>query len=146
MLTLFYKCLCNKRYEEWLKTWSTSNIKRQYKKIHSRTQILNCSKNAVKLNKRHTNLKKSKDLNELSSNDSNLEETKEFSSDSDYESCKVIDGTTKPEKFNKHSDLKLTRFDNDTLLNKIINGKKDEIDLMPFKLFNSGIINFFVLY
>jgi hypothetical protein len=32
---LFYKCLCSKNYEQWRRSWSTSNIKEQYKIIHS---------------------------------------------------------------------------------------------------------------
>ena len=35
---LFYKCLCSKRYEEWRQAWSTSNIKRQYKKMHDSSE------------------------------------------------------------------------------------------------------------
>ena len=35
-LTLLYKCLCSKNYNQWRQTWSTSNIRRQYNRIHKR--------------------------------------------------------------------------------------------------------------
>ena len=42
LFTLVYKCLCSRKYEQWRKTWSTANIKRQYKKIHARVNVKNC--------------------------------------------------------------------------------------------------------
>ena len=31
---VLYKCLCNRDYERWKKSWSTANIKREYQRIH----------------------------------------------------------------------------------------------------------------
>jgi len=42
---------------------------------------------------------------------------------------------------NENSDYeqKMNKLDKDVLLNKIINGQKDDVDLTPVKYFNSGI-------
>jgi hypothetical protein len=34
VIIVLYKCLCSNKYEMWRRTWSTSNIKKQYDKIH----------------------------------------------------------------------------------------------------------------
>jgi len=114
-LTLFYKCLCNKRYEEWLKTWSTSHIKRQYKKIHSRSRptadtLLTATPTQTRCRKRNAHASSSS----TSSSESFIHDDNElFSSDSDYESFKVVDGC------NWKTTCQIEhKFDNDTLLNK----------------------------
>jgi len=136
-LTLFYKCLCSKSYEEWLKTWSTSNIKRQYKKIHSKPKqtadgLLSTTINKSKCRKR--NVKR-----DYSSSSSVIED-EYFTSDSDYESFKVVENKSSTENFSDN-ELKL-----DTLLNKIINGQNYDVDLITTKSFNSRSTCFFHKY
>ena len=102
---LFYRCLCSRNYEQWRKTWSTSNIKRQYKIIHS---------------KRNRSKNRGFDFDKISDED-------------DYEnySSKSEDSDTDQE--NEENKNKYT---DDYLINKIINGQQNEIDLEPLKLFN----------
>lgn len=61
----------------------------------------------------------------------------ELSSDSDYESCTIVKNGI-VNKDAENSTLK--RLDNDVLLNRIINGQKDDVDLIPIKIFNQGNI------
>ena len=68
----------------------------------------------------------------------------DFSSDSDYETCKI--GYNNSHMPGTHSDQSISdqkksiKMDSDDLLNKIINGQKDDIDLVPISCFNSGNI------
>lgn len=135
LLTVFYKCLCSKKYEEWRRTWSTKSIKRQYKKIHSRPANLNAKYQKCK--KKNSDYEDSDDDNcqELHSCASSCHET-DFTSDSDHELYNVIDES----KQNDQSSVfekKTNQLDKDILLNKIINGQKDNIDLLPIKCFNT---------
>lgn len=73
--------------------------------------------------------------------DSTSSRRSDFSSDSDYESCKIVDGAGGLHS-NENSDyeqkINNQKIDKDVLLNKIINGQKDDVDLTPFKYLNSG--------
>ena len=147
-MTLFYKCLCSKQYEEWRQTWSTSNIKRQYKKIHSRSNEAS-SANARKAHRYHVHRHRKRKYSDAiltegyeneSGSETSISRESDFSSDSDYESCKIVDGSGGMHS-NENSDYeqKMNKLDKDVLLNKIINGQKDDVDLTPVKYFNSGI-------
>lgn len=94
ILTLLYKFLCSKKYEEWSRSWSTSNIKKQYKIIHS------------------------KQNRSQESDDSDFDEDQQSKSSSESS-----------EDTNQNETNTVT-------LNKIINGQKDDIQLVPFKLIN----------
>lgn len=138
LFTLIYKFLCTKNYEQWRKTWSTANIKRQYKRIHLRTNFKNClicdnTGGLFKTDCQTCNSVKNSDSNESYS-----------SYDSDYESEKI--GRNRKLSYSETSDLEIeniklnryTKFLNqDDILNKIINGQKDDIELKPIKIFNS---------
>lgn len=110
LLTVLYKFLCSKNYEEWRKTWSTSNIRQKYKLIHR---------------------KKTKSMNE---SDFLNEQCSDCHSQTDSESSDwELSGRSKSSTNLLDSTSKTNQFD---YINKIINGQQDEIDLVPFKTFN----------
>lgn len=139
LMTLFYKCLCSKRYEEWRKSWSTSSIKRQYKKIHRGT--VNDTSCSAKTRKRKNSDEIMDDDDQCSTTSSRRSDS---SSDSDYESCKIVDGPVDIHSNQNDSgyEQKMNKqIDKDVLLNKIINGQKDDVDLTPVKYLNSEHIS-----
>lgn len=142
LLIVLYKCLCSKKYEIWRKKWSTSSIKRQYKIIHSkmnRSPMINdagvslCCCNIPKQDccdcRSDSDFERSGSKNHQSDCDSECEDSE---ADDGYFSLK--------RKNSLGSDLNLNEsnsIDKDDMLNKIINGQKNDIDLAPYKIFNS---------
>lgn len=109
LLAILYKFLCSKNYEEWRKTWSTSNIRQKYKLIHrKRTKSMN-----------ENDFFDKKCSNCYSKSESECSDS-EFSDEIGSKSSNHL--------------LNLGKKTNqDDYINKIINGQKDEIDLVPFK-------------
>ena len=165
IVILFYKCLCSKNYEQWRRKWSTVNIKRQYNLIHTKKKRKQshhkkseCSSND------EINEDDDDDDDEECVTTSCEEACSSFNSDNHEESENETmnrQGTIKKkstenrrEAFNveENEDLlpsnqvhstrqqhvvKSTKYSKkDELINKIINGQKNNIDLEPYKIFN----------
>ncbi|CAF0771596.1 unnamed protein product [Brachionus calyciflorus] len=122
LLTMLYKFLCSKNYEEWRKSWSTSTIRQKYKLIHSKS-----------------NRKKSKSINDSDHIycDRLKEDCSECYSETDSDN---FDNDSSPTSISKKksSNNLLSELDSnkDDYINKVINGQQDEIDLIPFKTIN----------
>jgi hypothetical protein len=145
LLTLFYKCLCSKKYEQWRKSWSTANIKRQYKKIHSRANIKNCvicdnTGFKAKIECHTCKYENSDSNNSYSSFDSDYESEKMKSVNRKFSYSEASEFELEARKsFGKSKSM-----DQNDLL-KIINGQQDDIELKPIKIFNSENLVFYIL-
>ena len=150
LVILFYKCLCSKEYERWRKYWSTTNIKRQYKMIHSRIKrksktsvrnSLSCTCSFMKSNK--SEHESDCDFYEAGLNGyqkSNEAKRKKKMSDEEFsDASSLSDEGLESDDSSSCSSSRMSRnISKDDLINKIINGQKDDIELKPYKLFNSS--------
>jgi hypothetical protein len=118
---LFYKCLCSKNYEQWRNSWSTSNIKRQYKMIHSKV-------------KRKTNNQFVEDEKYSDIEEQNDESSKEIMKRNDcFENGE--DSEDSNYYYETKSELS-NKLNKDDIIHQIINGQKDQLELKPLKTLN----------
>jgi hypothetical protein len=147
LVILFYKCLCSTKYEKWRKYWSTTNIKRQYKMIHSR--IKRKSKTSVRnsLSCTCSFMSKSKSEHEsdcdfyeagLNGYQKSNETKKKKMSDEEFSDASSLSDEGLESDDSSCSSRMSRNISKDDLINKIINGQKDDIELKPYKLFNSS--------
>jgi hypothetical protein len=140
LVILFYKCLCSKNYEQWRRTWSTVNIKRQYDLIHSKKKHRKCKTDSSGLSSVEESLSSTNSScssassscvntdNETSENE-NEASTKSKVADRNFidrSEIRKAEGFTQSKSSNKYE-----------LINKIINGQKDNVDLNALKMLNT---------
>lgn len=126
-LILLYKCLCSRNYEQWRRSWGTSNIKRQYKMMHSRTKSNNYETSSGSNSADNSTDSETDSRRDLSKKLRKRHKKKQ----SDYETNSNNDKSGDDQVQNENG----TR-DQEEIINKIINGKKDDIEVVPFKQFN----------
>lgn len=177
---LFYKCLCSKKYEQWRRTWSTVNIKRQYDLIHTKNKRKDASGGSRM--RRHRSRRRNQDQfdpdstseyyssdyeNDANTSDSSAMEENDYDDDevskaksarsrfhvgnedkNSKDNCNAIDSSSDEEKQRtggsqqraskvRTVDEDDNENDDDEILNKIINGQKDNIDLEPCRILNA---------
>lgn len=159
LFTMLYKCLCSKKYEEWRRTWSTSYIKRQYKIMHSKSS----RRASHRYGRGGHGQQHESDLDyddllggggghttsALSSDAASSSRSSSSSGSSSESDTNINDDVHMDEEQDGgSSEFSVKRLskrarkssgggvDKDVILNKIFNGKKDEIELMPYNLFN----------
>lgn len=150
MLILLYKCLCSRNYEHWRRSWSTSNIKRQYKMIHHKKKR---HRRRRRDNSDSSSMGSSTSATDSSEYSDCLSEEDEHSSDadarhrrakkkhSDYDTDKSEDDGDETTKSGGEFVTKNNcRNDEDDLnyLERVINGKRNNVELQPLKVLNSS--------